>query len=491
MLHEGNITRNTSLPVTEKCRIALDLSLAGKFDDARNAMSGVWSRIGEKPNLDGLTTSVRAEVLLRTGALAGWLGSSRQIEGAQEFAKDLISESLTLFTEFGDCDKQAEAQVDLGICYWRQGAIEEATAMYQGALDLAQTGLQRARALMNLAVLYIGKANLLEALPLLNDAAGIFERGGYTDLHGRNSLQLSLVYKRLFVLEGKEDYLDLALMKATEASIDFDRTGNKRDEAIVENNLGNLYMVAGRPIPAHTRFERARRLFEILHDRVNVARVDDSRALLFLQQGHLAKAEAAASMAVRALEVGEEHAVLAEVLITYGKALARSRRYRESQASLSRAIAEAEIAGDRDSAGAACLTMIEELTDQLNPSELITTYRRADAFLERNEGQECFIRLRRCARLVLQTISHLAAVYDVPPTHAMNLQDRKHLFLKRFEELEIKRALALSNGEVTAAARHLGISHQTLGSKMDRLKTELTGARKEKQVRHRSIIPKK
>jgi hypothetical protein len=47
--------------------------------------------------LEGLTEHTASEILLRAGTLSGWLGSVRQIEGAQDAAKDLISESIARF----------------------------------------------------------------------------------------------------------------------------------------------------------------------------------------------------------------------------------------------------------------------------------------------------------------------------------------------------------------------------------------------------------
>ena len=54
-------------------------------------------RIGERPNLEGLDPNSAAEVLLRAGVLTGILGSKNQIADAHETAKNLITESLTIF----------------------------------------------------------------------------------------------------------------------------------------------------------------------------------------------------------------------------------------------------------------------------------------------------------------------------------------------------------------------------------------------------------
>src|SRR4051812_20885085 len=78
-----------------QCRVAADLEHRGQYESARDALSELWRGVGVRPLLEGLSELTAAEVLLRVGALSGWFGSTRQLEGVQEAAKDLISESIT------------------------------------------------------------------------------------------------------------------------------------------------------------------------------------------------------------------------------------------------------------------------------------------------------------------------------------------------------------------------------------------------------------
>src|SRR2546426_4798802 len=97
------------------CARAKALEEAGEFDAARGEIGEFWQRIGERPRVDGLDAIAGAEVLLRAGALSGWIGSARQITGAQELAKDLISEAARIFEEVGLIERVAEARIDLAI----------------------------------------------------------------------------------------------------------------------------------------------------------------------------------------------------------------------------------------------------------------------------------------------------------------------------------------------------------------------------------------
>src|SRR5215212_6806932 len=85
-----------------RCNAAREFALSGNYGSARSALEGLWQIVGQRPHLEGLSRRAQGEVLLRSGALTGWIGSSQQLDGAQESAKDLISESLSIFSELGD-----------------------------------------------------------------------------------------------------------------------------------------------------------------------------------------------------------------------------------------------------------------------------------------------------------------------------------------------------------------------------------------------------
>src|SRR5438876_12175892 len=92
-------TRGLSAPERARrcCDLAVQLEKAGEYQEACEALSEFWPERGGPLNLSKLDEATRAEVLQRVGALAGWLGSTDQIEGTQEAAKDLITQSIDLF----------------------------------------------------------------------------------------------------------------------------------------------------------------------------------------------------------------------------------------------------------------------------------------------------------------------------------------------------------------------------------------------------------
>jgi tetratricopeptide (TPR) repeat protein len=160
-----------------RCQLAKQLEDSGNYEAAREAMGDLWSRVGERPMLGELDSATAAEVLLRVGALTGWLGSAKQIPGSQELAKNLIIESVEKFSESGDKKKFAEAQMELAPCYWREGSPDEARVVLHEALSQTdeKDGDLRANILLRLATIEAVMLRLSDALHLLIQAAPLFD----------------------------------------------------------------------------------------------------------------------------------------------------------------------------------------------------------------------------------------------------------------------------------------------------------------------------
>jgi DNA-binding NtrC family response regulator len=389
-----------------RCELAKEMELAGNYEAAREALGGVWGRIGEKPDLAGLSNFLSAEILLRTGSLTGWIGSARQIEGSQEIAKNFISESIALFDELQELEKACEAQTDLAICYWREGAFDEARVVLNNVLSqLAGEGSpQERRALLNLAVVEESAKRHHDTLRILLGAAPLFEsidnhtqKGGYHN-------QLGNVLKNLGAAEKRSDYIDRALVEYAAASFHFGEAGNVRYKARVENNLGILFLTSGKFAEAHEHLNRARRLFETLKDKGSMAQVDETRARAFLAEGRNTEAEKVVRGAVRMLEEGGEQALLAEAITTWGTALARLELYEEAREMLERACDVAYQAGDNEGAGVAALTLLEELSERVGREEKLGIYERADQLLSQSQHPGVLARLRGAARKALSNM---------------------------------------------------------------------------------------
>jgi tetratricopeptide (TPR) repeat protein len=227
-----------------RCRLAKELEDMGNYNAAREALGELWPEIGGRPVLDELGEATAAEVLLRVGTLTGWLGSTRQIEGAQETAKNLISESITRFEALHDPEKVAKAQTEIGYCYWRQGGFGEARVMLGEALTQLPAGRNdelRALALLRLAIVEKTANRYHDALRIHTEAASLFEAISNPALKGKFHNSFANVLKNLGAVEKREDYIDRALVEFAAASFYFEQAGHTRYQACVENNLGMLF----------------------------------------------------------------------------------------------------------------------------------------------------------------------------------------------------------------------------------------------------------
>jgi DNA-binding NtrC family response regulator len=413
-----------------RCQLAKELEEAGNYEAARNALGELWRRVGDRPKIEDLDPRTAAEVLLRVGSLTGWIGSVRQIEGAQELAKDIIGESSTIFESLHETEKIAEAQSDIAFCYWREGALDEARVALQEALSRLEgrKSEQRAVALLRSSTVELSASRNHDALRILTNAAPLFEASSSHPLKGKYHGNLGVILKDLSESEQREDYRDRALIECAAASFHFEQAGHTRYRARTENNLGFLYFKAGRFSEAHEHLDRARRLFISLKDSGSVAQVDETRARALLAQGRNAEAERIARLAVRTLEKGDERFVLAEALATHGTALARLGHYEQARSTLQRAVEVAQQAGSLDRAGQAAMTMIEELGGRLTLDDMQSIYDRADELLTDSTDRATLTRLRSCARQVVSARHSRAIIAQGEIT------DRTHNFIYASEQ---------------------------------------------------------
>lgn len=474
------------------CNFAKQLEKAGEYEAAWEALSEFWPKRDEPPRLDGLEPAAKAEVLLRVGALAGWLGSANSAESSQETAKNLISRSIEIFGKSDLPQRVAEARGDLALCYWREGSFDEARIHLSDALaGLADDEVDlRAVLLIRAGIVEVWAQRLNQALFLYEEAGPLLEISQDHALKGAFHNELALLFTRLGNAENREYYLDRALIESAAASFHFEQAGNDRYLARVENNVGYLFLKIGRHGEAHRHLDRARQLFLDLKDIETVAQVDDTRARTLLAEGRLRDAERFARSAVSTLEKGDEQALLAEALTTHGVALARMGNQTRARALLQRAIEVAQTAGDLEGAGRAYLSIIEESAPQTLPTELTSIYQSAANLLQRSQDPSVGKRLIACARKVIETLGESVGENRGPVEHSWEGFSFKEKILD-CERTIIERALKDANGSVTRAARLLGFRHhQSLISLINSRHKELLKTRTAVRKRRRHIFSK-
>src|SRR6476620_7104999 len=467
---------------------ARELQDTQRFEDARLVLGELWQDIGDRPKLDGRDANMRAEMLLLVGTLSGWLGSARQSPGAQETAKDLISESSAMCEEVGLVEKLAESRVELGICYWRSGALDEARITFDDALlrlgDLQSE--QRLRAILNKALIEQVSSRPYEALRLLSEAEPLFEASSNHRLRGKFHGEFAILLKNIALSGHSEEYFDRALMQYTAASVELELAGQERGLAIVESNLGTLFARLERFDEAQEHLDRALSIVTKLNDKGLRAQFEDARARVFIAQGGLEQADRFGHSSVKILREGDQQASLASALTRHAVAVAKLQRASEALAMLNEAIAVAGQVGDPEKVGVACLTIIEELATTVSAGELRDYYHHAESALRQSQDAVIKSRLGAAARSLLSAENTTTALEESSPAATNNLSLEEQVL--RYEGELIKRALDISDGSVTRAARLLGVTHQGLAFILNGRQKNLLPSRKPAKPRRRSII---
>lgn len=466
-----------------RCEVAAELIHAGQYEAAWEALGELWTGIGERPDVKKLAPTVAAEVLLRCGALTGLLGGARNITGAQERAKDLLNEAVRKFRSQGEYRKASEAQCELGACYWRLGAYDDARVVMREALKpLRDEDVElKAKILIRLTLAEVWEKRYYEALDILKEAEPIFASAGDA-LKGRWHGQKAIILRDLAHAERWPDYADRAIIEFTAAIYHFEQAKHERYSARALNNLAMLLSKLSRHPEAHEHLDRARAILLRLGDAGEVAQVDETRARLLIAEQKYADAERIVSGVIQTFERGGESALLADALAVRGIALARLGEHEGSLRSLRRAVQVAQDAGAQTNSALAALTMIEEHgADRLQESELVRLYLRADELLRDTQDVEDVARLRECARVVFGRLSgaHL-------PAGSFSLIEAKY----DLEAQYIERALEESGGSVSRAAKLLGMEHQSLIHLLNTRHRHLASKRTPAKRRLRSIIRK-
>jgi tetratricopeptide (TPR) repeat protein len=452
-----------------RCSTALELKDRSEYDAAREAMFPIWNGVvGSRPNTKGYSDAMVAEVLLTTGILTGWLGSRSEIKKADDYARDLISESMRLFEELKDSRKVAEARTELAWCYWRSGDNDSARIMSNEALkrltvagNLTIGGDARANALIILTFVEWAESRHKEVLRILTENAAFFERISNHTFKGTYHNQLGITFRVIGSTSKKRrDYFQRAISEYHAANEEFKLARNLVYRAHVKNNIAYVLRELHRFQEAHDYLEQARRLFIRVRDKVRTAQVDDSQAQLFIAEGKYAEAEMIARTAARSFEKAGRQCFLAETLTNQGIALARLHKPQRARFIFQQAIEIAHHAGSLHRAGLAALTMIEEI-DTLPRDVQSLAFEQAKEWLADSQNPDVKPRLSKARKKIVAQRKSEPKTLDVSEV-LFNKQYDLRAEVSRFEHDLIARTLAKVGGKVSHAAKMLRIGYQTL-----------------------------
>jgi tetratricopeptide (TPR) repeat protein len=464
-----------NVSLAQICSKTSELIYAGQYEAAKSELGGLWAGIGERPPLT-FKPELNAEILLQCGTLSGWLGSAEQLD-VQEKAKDLLTEALRIFQTFKLKAKASEAQYELGMCYWRLGAYEEARVVLTEALSGLEGVELKTKILIRRTLVEIWVGNYYEALETLREAQEFFDSCSDA-VKGRWHGQMALILRRLGNQENRASYFDRAIVEYTASVFYCERAGHERYCATTLNNLAFLLYKMERYGEAHEHLDRCRKILERLNDIGYLAQVEETRARILLAEECYFEAIQVIIGVVNVFELGGEPALLADALTVKATIQARLKEYELSLDTFRRAIKTAENAGAFTNAGRAALSMLEEHWKRLPERELYHLYDHADRLLTLTQDAEDVSRLRACARFVTRKL------------FGPELDEHFTFYetVLQYEARFIEEALREEGGSVTKAARRLGITHQRLCAMLKSRHKKLLSKRKSEAKR--SIIRK-
>jgi len=475
------------LPANERalrlCSQALELKDRGDYGGAREVMRPIWPEFGRRPDTNGLTQDVAAEVLLCTGILTSWAGSEDQIKEANDWARDLLNESIRIYEAAGDFRKVAQARTEIAYCYWRSGSLDEARIMFLEALQkLTIEGNTKANALLGLSVVEWSSSRYDEALRILRDNATLFRKITNHYLKGFYHNQLAMILRNRGTEEKRTDYFQQAIREYEEAESEFKLARNTLFRAEVKNNVGFLLYKLSRFRNAHRYLNEARRLAVVAKNKVVVAQIDDTRAQVLIAEKRFKEASVVARNATQSFEKSGHQCLLADALVNHGIALARLGKTEHAQFILQQAIEVAHQVSALNKAGGAALILIEEI-DQLPLEVLLAAHDNAYEWLADSQSERLSQRLIQAGRKVIDRL-RVEAKLDSTPDSLFNKGCSLPDELLKFERGLISQALARSGGSLVHAATWLGIGYQRLAYTIQSRHKDLMKERT--PVRHRS-----
>jgi tetratricopeptide (TPR) repeat protein len=459
------------------CERALELKDRGEFDAAREVMRPLWKQLGQRPDTEGLNPTTTAEVLLCAGILTSWIGGQNQIKEADEWARDLLTESMRLFEAEEDTTKVAQARTEIAYCYRRAGALDEARIWFTDALQkLIVEGNARAYALLGLSVVEWSLTRYDEAFKILTDNANLFRRIDSHSLKGFYHNQLAMVLRSVAPAHKRDAYYELALREYEAAELEFRLARNTLFRADVNNNRGFLLYKLARFCEAHQYLQEARRLALLVRNKVVVAQIDDTRAQVLIAENKYNEAEAVARPAVASLRRSGHQGLLIDTLITHGVALARLGKSDKAEFNFREAIEIAHQMGVLSKAGVASLTMIEEI-DHLAPDALAHAYQQAGEWLADCQSEALLLKFKTAGMKLALELLRKRETEDATTT-LFNMPRNLTTEVVMFERDLIRQALAKAEGgRVVDAAKWLGVSYQRLAHRITTKHQELVNER--------------
>ena len=270
-----------------------------------------WKNTKQRPDVSELNKLEQAEILLRCGSLAGYVGSCQQKKDAQELAQTLLVEASKIFLLLADYEKLAECETYSALTYWRMGQLDEATSWINSAFQYN-----------------LDKKCEVRLHTHVVDGIILFEQGKYAELVNKCKILEPLFHKsQFYILQGDFNsnyayglmelgYKNEALSRFDLAKQFYTKTSHFLYLALLENNLAVFFKSEEVYDEAHKAIKSARENFKKLGDKTREGYSIDTQAQIYMAESNYKEALKCANEAIKMLKKGENYCYLANSMQT-------------------------------------------------------------------------------------------------------------------------------------------------------------------------------
>ena len=292
------------------------LERCGKYEEAFAELRHIWEDTNGLPSIEEFTPRVAAEIVLRCGAIIGFLGHNRQLPDSQEKSKNLLTEARNRFLQIYDAEKIAECENYLALAYWRGGEMIEAEAWVEEALSHPLNASSEAWIYANLtkSLIYLSAGKYEEIVKNLKSLEKHFKNLGNNFLLGSFCTNLAVAYRNL----GKTSE---ALKYYESARHYHHKSGHQIYLGTIENNLAYVYKSLGRYRKAHQAIDHGIEIFKKVKDRTREGFSLDTKAEIFCDEGRYDEALKVIEKAILILGKSENAGYIVETYLSKAKIL--------------------------------------------------------------------------------------------------------------------------------------------------------------------------
>ncbi len=305
------ISSRISLKINEIIEHAKQLESVGKYQEAVDFLSPYWKNPKEFPDVSGLSKEIQAEILLRCGSLASNLGSCKQTQNSQEFARKMLSQARELFTALENQEKISDCEAHIATTHLRTGELSESQGWVRRALEhnLKENGEVRLYTYITEGLILLSEKRFVALVNKCEKLERLFQSSAFDVLQGTFNNIFAIALMR----SGDKEY---ALKRFESAKLSYQQSKHYLYLAGLENNLAGFYEIEGRYDDAHKSVVSAIENYKKLSDKTHEGYSVDTRAHIFMSEGKYEDALVCANEAVKMLEDGENYCYYANSMQT-------------------------------------------------------------------------------------------------------------------------------------------------------------------------------